>query len=273
MPHPSEAALIAFADDELDAGARGEVVAHLDGCGLCRHAVRDLREAMGALAVETALVDTVEPASWRDRPATLPRAAGHRLSLVGAGLPRDASRPVLTPRRSVRAARWAAALLLLAGGGAAAMTAPRWTRLLRGDAVRATTAVAATPATTSNAPVRLTAAAAVSVLPIDGAATVSLLSGAVDRDARVIVHVSDRRDVQVTVTTPTSADRVPRFLTGDGRLEVQLAGVGSVVEVDFPSSLRDARVTHDGRAIVTVRGGAILPLEAATTGVSLVARP
>ena len=38
MPHPSEAALIAFADDELDARARGEVAAHMDGCGLCRHA-------------------------------------------------------------------------------------------------------------------------------------------------------------------------------------------------------------------------------------------
>ncbi|MBK9976708.1 MAG: hypothetical protein IPP20_02060 [Gemmatimonadetes bacterium] len=269
MPHPSEAALIAFADDELDARARGEVAAHMDGCGLCRHALRDLREAMGALAVETALVDTCEPASWRQGPAALPRTAGRSLSLVGA----TASRPAVVRARPVTAMRWAAAISLLVGGGAAAMTAPRWTRLLRGDVAAPAVAATAMPASTSDAALRLSASAAVSVLPIDGVATVSLLSGAVERDARVIVHVSDRRDVQVTVTTPTSADRVPRFLTGDGRLEVQLAGTGSVVEVDFPSSLREARVTHDGRAVVTVRGGAISPIDAATTGVALAPRP
>lgn len=271
MPHPSESVLIAFADHELDAGARGEVAAHMEGCGLCRHAMRDLREAMGALAVETALVDTDEPSSWRSGPTARARPVVGR-ALTPAG---DAPMLPAASGRAITAMRWAAAFLLLVGGGAAAMTAPSWLQLLRaGDApagVHSGVQAAATPAASAVTVSRPTASAAVSVLPVEGEATVSLLSGALDRDARVIVHVSDRRDVQVTVTGPASGDRVPRFLTGDGRLEVQLAGRGSIIEVEFPSTLRDARVTHDGRAVVTVRGGSILPMEAATAGVSLAA--
>lgn len=265
MPHPSEAALIAFADDELDAGVRGEVASHVEGCGLCRHALRDLRDAMGALAVETALVDAAEPSSWRTGPAVRPRPDARPLSLVG-----EVPRPPAPSRRAMLVMRWAATLAIFVAGGAAAMTAPQWMHLLRGTEPSASASVATAPATVAPTTLRATASAAVSVLPVEGEATVSLLGNASAADARVIVRASDRRDVQVTVTTPTSTERVPRFLTGDGRLEVQLAGAGSVVEVDFPSSLRDARVTHDGRAVVTVRRGAVLPAQAATTGISLV---
>ena len=65
MPHPSEALLIAFADDALDAAEHRETAAHVEACGVCRHALRDLRDAMAALKVEVALVDTIEPDAWR----------------------------------------------------------------------------------------------------------------------------------------------------------------------------------------------------------------
>ena len=121
-------------------------------------------------------------------------------------------------------------------------------------------------------------------LQTDGEAIVSLLetsssaaamaatAAAAPTPARVVVRVSDRRDVQVTVTStsrPAARERVPRFLTGDGKLEVQLAGEGDVVEVEFPSTLRAARVTHDGRTVVSVHGATVLPAEAAGAGILL----
>ncbi|MCC6930456.1 MAG: hypothetical protein IT359_15830 [Gemmatimonadaceae bacterium] len=291
MPHPSEALLIAFADETLDAEGHRETAAHMATCAVCRHALRDLREAMAALKVEVALVDTREPDAWRAggrwRESSIASDATRVRPLAGN------ARTKLSDRGAASRGWWgsasvamrrAAAVLLVVGGGAAAMTAPRWRHLLsRNDSATPVTASASTAAIdVPVAPAPLSApAAAVSVLPVDGEALVSLLEMPApaatanepsQSPARMVVRVSDRRDVQVTVTsTPRGAgsERVPRFLTGDGKLEVQLAGAGAVVEVEFPSTLRSARVTHDGRTVVSVRGTTVVPGEAAAAGILL----
>ena len=287
MPHPSEALLIAFADDALDAAEHRETAAHVEACGVCRHALRDLRDAMAALKVEVALVDTMEPDAWRaGGPWRAPSAAGEApRTLTPVARERALPREAGASRRgwwggASSVMRRAAVALLVVGGVAAAMTTPRWRHLLvRDDTAPAASARAASA--TGDAPVAAaalpTASAAVSVLPVDGEAVVSLLempSPATPggSPARVVVRVSDRRDVQVTVTSatrPAASERVPRFLTSDGKLEVQLAGEGAVIEVDFPSTLRGARVTHDGRTVVSVRGTTVLPGEAAAAGILL----
>lgn len=304
MPHPSEALLLAFADDALDADAHRETAAHLAACEACRLALRELREAMAALKVEVALVDTREPDAWHaggswrapsaspvsstsGDPGRLP-ASARPLAPVGREVP--LARGHGTARRgwwgsTSVAMRRAAVALLVVGGGAAAMTAPRWRHLLVGEKSVASAPAIAAPGSAPAATAALPApSAAVSILPVDGEAIVSLLetsssaaamaatAAAAPTPARVVVRVSDRRDVQVTVTStsrPAARDRVPRFLTGDGKLEVQLAGEGDVVEVEFPSTLRAARVTHDGRTVVSVHGATVLPAEAAGAGILL----
>lgn len=285
MSHPSEAVLIAFADGEIDHDRRRVVDAHLQRCGICRHALRDLEGAMAGLTVELALVDAAEPSGWRaTRGAPDPRAVSAR-SNAAAASPGGARRPralsLHAPRAAVsgggkRAAagglrghgvamRWAAALVFVVAGGATAMVAPRWRSMLESSpADAAPTNVARVAAPATSAP---TAAAAVSILPERGEATVALTSRMGVGDGRVMVRVSDRRDVQVTVTASIDSGSLPRFTSADGRLDVQLSGHGSVVQVEFPSSLRSARITHDGRTIVTVRGSEVSPASAGTTGV------
>lgn len=303
MPHPSEALLLAFADDALDADAHRETAAHLAACEACRLALRELREAMAALKVEVALVDTREPDAWHAGGTWRAPSASPASSTSGdAARPPASARPPArverevplarghgTPRRgwwgnTSTAMRRAAVALFVVGGGAAAMTAPRWRHLLVGEKSVASAPATAVPGAAPAATAALPApSAAVSILPVDGEAIVSLLetsssaattetAAAAPTPARVVVRVSDRRDVQVTVTStsrPAGRERVPRFLTGDGKLEVQLAGEGDVVEVEFPSTLRAARVTHDGRTVVSVHGATVLPAEAAAAGILL----
>ena len=287
MSHPSEAELIAFADGELNRDRRRMMDVHLSGCGLCRHALRDLEGAMVGLTVELALIDAAEPSAWRmpasasdQRPAS-PRSPQGRattstharrrplsLHATPSSDPRRGERaPAGLPRIQVVTMRWAAALVLVVAGGAAAMVAPRIRGMLGSPpevAVPATGAPAAGAVTPT-----ASAAAAVSILPERGEATVALTSRPGGGDGRVMVRVSDRRDVQVTVTAALDAGTLPRFTSADGRLEVQLVGRGSVVQVELPSSLRSARVTYEGRTIITVRGTDVSPASARTTGVVL----
>ncbi len=279
MSHPSEALLLAFADDELDDERRREVDGHVRVCGLCRHALRDLEQAMSGLTVELALLDTAEPAGWQSlivpREARLGRSASvEELPAATAAPRRTASRTSATahagrPTRTFVPLRWAAALLLVVGGGAAAMAVPRW----RGAAAHLVSPTASVPevravASTAVADVAMSSAA-VSILPSGGEATVALTSTAGGGDGRVLVEVSDRSDVQVTVSTATSERMTPRFTSADGRLGVQLAGHGSLVRVALPATLRSARITHDGATIVTISGDAITPTAARTSGVIL----
>ncbi len=137
MSHPSEAELIAFADGELNRDRRRMMDVHLSGCGLCRHALRDLEGAMVGLTVELALIDAAEPSAWRmpasasdQRPAsprspqgrttTSTQARRRPLSLhaTPSSDPRRGERaPAGLPRIQVVTMRWAAALVLVVAGG------------------------------------------------------------------------------------------------------------------------------------------------------------
>lgn len=319
MPHPSEAILLAFADDELGPAERDQVSAHVHGCGVCRHALRDVREAMAAVRVEAAIIDAAEPASWRDaaqpplRPAR-PAAPRHRslAALDGAppagraargarpgdqtGRERRGSATADAPARDaaggrfavwgmgrarVVALRWAAILAVFVAGGATAMLAPRWGALLGGDDASDDRATSSAPASAAGAaPAALRTAAAVSVLPRDGRATVVLQPGALApamagdaspaaAPAMLVVKVSERADVQVTVTSPLASAEAPRFRTADGRLDVALAGNESQVEVEVPATLGEAHIVLGTRTLVTVRAGVVAPQQASTTGVPL----
>lgn len=313
MPHPSEVMLLAFADDELGPADRAQVSAHVQGCGVCRHALRDVRDAMAAVRVEAAIIDASEPASWRDaaeppvRPARPPSAGPWPLTSVGDVLPADRSARTAHshaakgvarrgPSRAkvasgdgaasglaawwgaraprATALRWAAILLVFAAGGATAMLAPRWRALLGLQAPEGTLPSATSPAPDAGtAPAAMRTAAAVSVLPRDGSATVVLQPGPSDPSAAspavLVVTVSERADVQVTVSMPLAADAAPRFRTADGRLDVALAGNESRVEVEVPSTLGEAHIVFGTRTLVTVRGGVVTPQLASTTGVPL----
>ncbi len=278
MSHPSEELLLAFADGELAADARREVEVHVQTCGLCRHALRDLEQAMSELKVDLALLDAAELAEWGTHApprTTRPRSNGSLASRTPASA-LSANRSALEGARTGvatgRAMRWAAVLVLVIGGGAAAMVAPRWPRA---------EAPAPTPGFTQSqarveprTPVIPAAdvaqsSAAVSILPLSGEATVALTSVVGTADARVFVEVSDRSDVQVTVSTATSEHAIPRFTSAEGRLAVQLTGRGAVVRVALPATLRAARITHDGATVVTVKEGAVVPAIARTSGVLL----
>jgi len=290
MPHPNEAMLIAYADDELETFARREVHVHLEGCGLCRHALRDLRDAMEALRVETALVDSGEPVAWRSGPVWRPRPASRhapRESPVPGLAPTvdnerkvhpltpALARPLMRPLvRRIAPLRWAATLMLVVGGAAAAMTAPQWRRVL-GD-VRAGNSPppsVVTPEASTMPTVARATRAAVSVVPSGDKAIVALSGGEGASDRRVIVRTSDRVDVQVTVTSAANAEEMPHFVSGEGRLDVQLAVTSSMIVVEVPATLHVAQVTFDGRAVVSVRRGVISPARAAAEGVSLAANP
>lgn len=291
MSHPSEAQLLAFADRELEGSHYREVEAHVRGCDLCRHALRDVEQAMAGLAVELALIDTEAPAGWpavaaADR--TDRRGAAYELpsesspSFGSATVPsggrgqgaRDRGARALRPVRatpSSRAAfslRWAAVLLAIVGGGAAAMVAPQW---FGRAATRVESAPAAAPVHTSIAETA-TSSAAVSILPVAGEATVVLTAGAGSGDGRVVVELSDRSDVQVTVSTAASEHATPRFTSAEGRLAVQLTGRGALVRVSIPATLRTARITYDDKTIATVSDGVVAPAEAGESGVALPTR-
>lgn len=281
MSHPSEAQLLAFVDRELEDARRREVEAHVRSCDLCRHALRDVEQAMAGMAVELALIDTEEPARWQpvvtvqrtDRRAGRGVARERSTSFAATPVPADASRHAARPLRPMRVAaartpgllRWAAVLLVIVGGGAAAMTAPRW---FSREAVPAADAIVAAPVAAPSANVA-TSSAAVSILPVAGEATVVLTAGPGGGDGRVVVELSDRSDVQVTVTTAASEQATPRFTSADGRLAVQLAGRGALVRVAVPAALRAARVTYDGKTVATVADGVVAPDEARSTGVAL----
>lgn len=282
MPHPSEALLLAYADDDLGVPERAQVVTHVERCAVCRHALRDVREAMAAVRVEAAIIDAGEPVAWREavRPPVRPlRPAPNREGTQATPhVAETHARREAQPPRSSRAAsivplQWAAALLLFAAGGAAAMVAPRWRALFGGTAV-----VEGQPATRGPSPdaasalataeVRLSAAA-VSVAPSDGSVTVALRPQDEAFAGHLVVRTSARADVQVTVSTPARSTMVPRFSSSEGRLDVSLAASGTRVEVEVPATLRDAQVLMGGRAMVTVRGGVVFPREAASVGVAL----
>lgn len=276
MSHPSEALLLAFADHELEGAQRREVEAHVQRCDLCRHALREVEQAMAGLTVELALLDASAPGEWHASPAIAPaRRVGRESSpaRVGAGermraQPASVWRPERTTPTARRVAplRWAAALVLVVGGGAAAMSAPTWfASASPAPAVVAELAATATPPAASS----VVSSAAVSILPAGGAATVVLTSGPGASDARVIVELSDRSDVQVTVTTATSEHATPRFTSAEGRLAVQLTGRGALVRVAIPANLRAARITHDGATVVTVADGVVAPAAARVDGIRL----
>lgn len=312
MRHPSEGELLALIDGALDAEATGRLRAHLAGCDGCRQGVRALEQAMQGVAVELALLDAGEPAQWREvAAAPRPSFAHEAVRATGDGAPsrrptprwnsprqgtqapESRTRPAHAGARWVRTpARWAAAVLLLAASGAAAMVVPRWAGWRTDAPVREGAGIA--PSTEAPAPAAAaTSAAAVSILPEQGRALIALATGpaggaptlagatAVDNlDAagvgRVRVQVSDRLDVQVTVTTPLApAHAAPRFASAEGRLDVQLPARDAGVLVELPATLRSARVTLDGRAIVVVEGGAVQPAQATGAGVLLApaARP
>jgi hypothetical protein len=276
MSHPSEELLLAFADGELEGDRRREVEVHVKVCGLCRHALRDLEQAMSGMKVELALLDAAEPAEWGTH--ALPRATrpGRSGSLGSRASALSANRRVHgSPRAGVatgRSMRWATVLVLLIGGGAAAMVAPRWQRNqapVPASAFAATRAAAAPRTPVVPVAEIAQSSAAVSILPVGGEATVALTSVAGTADARVFVEVSDRSDVQVTVSTATSEHATPRFTSAEGRLAVQLTGRGAEVHVALPATLRRARITHDGATVISVSGGAVVPAIARTSGVLL----
>lgn len=276
MSHPSEALLLAFADHELEGAQLREVEAHVQRCDLCRHALREVEQAMAGLTVELALLDASAPTEWHGPTANAPSRPRGRESLVSGSRDADAARarqplvwrPARTtpaPRR-VAPLRWAAVLMLVAGGAAAAMSAPRWfASSPSASPAAAERATVVTPTAASAA----VSSAAVSILPAGGTATVVLTTGPDASDARVIVELSDRSDVQVTVTTATSERATPRFTSADGRLAVQLTGKGAVVRVAIPANLRAARITHDGATVVTVADGVVAPAEARVEGIRL----
>ena len=282
MSHPSEALLLAFADHELEGDRRREVEAHVQVCGLCRHALHDVEQAMAGLTVELALLDTAEPAEWQSlvAPARAGRTSSPSLGrspLFGAASRTSATR-ALAPAHAARSSRahvswrWAAALVLVVGGGAAAMGAPLWRRAAVipaeqvGPEAGAPVARAVAPAADAMS------SAAVSILPVRGEATVVLTSTAGGGDGRVLVELSDRSDVQVTVSTAISEHATPRFTSAEGRLAVQLTGHGSLVRVAIPATLRAARITYDGAPVVTVTDGAVAPSAARSSGIVLAAR-
>ena len=281
MSHPSEALLLAFADHELEGDRRRQVEAHVQVCGLCRHALRDVEQAMAGLTVELALLDTAEPAEWQSlvAPPRTGRAGSTSLdALPVTGATRPRATRALAPARAARPSqtqvswRWAAAMLLVIGGGAAAMTAPRWRQIVVTPA-EAAAPVSGTPAARAVALADVAmSSAAVSILPVGGEATVVLTSTAGGGDGRVLVELSDRSDVQVTVSIATSEHATPRFTSAEGRLAVQLTGHGSVVRVAIPATLRAARITYDGAPVVTVTDGAVAPSAARSSGILLAAR-
>lgn len=283
MSHPSEGELLALVDGALDEASRRRVQVHVQGCVACRQARHELEQALRGVTVELALVDAGEPAAWRSGDATplprtideAPRAPENRHRRWEPSRTALPGRSSFALTRAPSATRWAALLLVLVAGGATAMVAPRWGAWRTTASAHDADATSAAPPSASLPVPVATRAAAVSFLPEGARAMVALSSAGLSTGAegRVRVGLSDRLDVQVTVTTiadpvgPTQA--APRFASADGRLDVQLPGGAVEVLVELPAALRSARITHDGRTIVTVQGGEVRPAGATAEGVAL----
>lgn len=237
--HPSRARLLAHLDGELSDGAAGRIAAHLEGCERCRRRRRELREASGLL--RRALEKADVPA-----PGVDPREVRAAARETGAsGREGAEATPGKTgARRLAGRAGLKAALVFLGLATAAAAALPgsplrSWIAGAASSPEPAEADRAAAPAATAR-----TSPQAVSI-PVSGRAAVRI----VDPAPGLVVRVRVVDGPRLTVT-----GRGGRYETGDGFLEVRAPG-GGELRIDLPRSVRDARVTADGRLLLRREGG------------------
>jgi hypothetical protein len=251
---------MAHLDGELEPEQMREIDLHLASCAACREAADELAQLSTGLSEMVLQVDATAPAVWRSAPPACPRLT------VVRGAERSANGQRRTPARAGRAPRapvprswkWAAAaLVMVTGAASAAMVGSPLLRGLRtAPAERANVAATVTPPT-------LHPAGAIAVRPEHNAMVVTIAEAGAG--SRLVVRVTDREDVLVSVSADSTHTGPARFRTGDERVEVRLARAAAVVTVDFPRALRSGRVLADGRVLASVSDGHVDPIEAVTT--------
>jgi hypothetical protein len=231
--HIDQGRLQAWLDGELPPPDATSVSNHLEGCPVCRDAVRELEAleaaASGAISLLEPPSPDVEAALWdvRRRRARA-RAAGHRQRLGAA----------------------AVVVLLLGAGAAVAMPGSPVRGWIEG---RSEAELPSAPSDGSET----AAAAALGV-------TVDLLDGAIvvvfhDAPEGMVLELEPVGETRVGVYAPAAS----RFRTAPGRVEVTVSGPGDLLRVRIPDSARWAEIRVHDRVVARVADGdLVLPAAA-----------
>jgi predicted anti-sigma-YlaC factor YlaD len=226
--HVEEGRLQAWLDGELLGEEDASVAAHLEGCPVCRDAVREL-EALGAAAsAAISLLEVPAPdldaALWEvRRRGARSRSAGHRERLAAA----------------------AVVVLLLGAGAAVAMPGSplrNWLEAPAGPEV-ASFPVGETPEAPSSA-------LGVTVDLLDGSITVAFHQV----PEAMVLELEPVEEGRAGVYAPAAS----RFRTAPGRVEVTVSGPGDVLRVRIPATTHRAEIRVDDRVVARVVDGDLL---------------
>lgn len=229
MKHLDDGTLQAFLDHELTSGERASAAEHILACDDCREVRDDLARANAVFAEAMAAVDVAAP----ERAAPTARDGGG-LGLGAGSLVK------------------AAGLVLLVAAAASAAVPGSPVRQWITGAVEPAPVVE--PTVREIEPVEVDAPvdappAGVSFAPGDDVEIV--ITGMEDATIRLVE--TDGRDVTVAARGATTD---PTFSTGSGVIEIR-GGVGGVLTIQLPRSLRSARLLVDGELYAEKEAGAL----------------
>jgi hypothetical protein len=226
--HMDQGRLQAWLDGELPPPDATSVSNHLEGCAVCRDAVRELEALEAAASGAISLLDPPSPdleaALWdvrRRRART--RAAGHRQRLGAA----------------------AVVVLLLGAGAAVAMPGSPLRGWIEG-LFEAEVASAPSPAIETASPSAL-------------GVTVDLMDGSIvvvfhDAPEGMVLELEPVGEGRAGVYAPAAS----RFRTAPGRVEVTVSGPGDLLRVRIPDSARHAEIRVHDRVVARVSDGDLL---------------
>lgn len=243
--HLSDGTLMAYLDEELEAGSRASVGHHVVLCRPCGQRLSELRSVSGRLSQGLEVMggdaDFVTGATERSSSGAAGEAGwAHESPASG----HEATGRLVTRRVGA----WATALLVLSAGALAAIPgSPVHAWLLRRVTHVARPAAAGAGAVPP-APV-------VSILPDEGSVTVRLRG--TTPATRIQVRLVTSGDAHVTAAGAS-------FRAGPGFVDIAQDGSGRPVTIDLPRSVRSARVEIDGRTVVVKKGARLRALGAAT---------
>jgi predicted anti-sigma-YlaC factor YlaD len=252
--HLTRGTLQALLDGELSEEHRAAVAGHLSACDRCRAIRASLERDSALFSSAVALVDTPPSRS----------AADADRELAGV-VSIDDRRPDRAVTGAGRVSRWSraaivrAAILIIGFAGVAAAVVPgsplgTWVREVGRQLVGEPAALPLEP----SVDVDMGDAAAISLLPSDGALRVVITGFSAESTVRVRIVEGTQGYVRVRETAED-----PRFVTAPGRIEVTGQGDGEIW-IDLPKSAVEASVEVDGQSIILKEGDQLRMVQPAT---------
>jgi len=252
--HLSDATLLRVADGVVVPDVADAVAAHLRSCARCAATVEEITQAGAVLMTALRQLDASEPAAWREwRPAP---ARGTAVRRAHERTPRGfwswQARPVQRQRLRRIAALFAAVTTCIAG---VAYATAYWHAR--------TSPAAPTPSRPSRAVPNLAKNAI--VVPAPGADFRVRIDSAAP-GSRVVVDLAGAGD---DLRVEVRGARQPRFQSARGALSVILQRDFATIVVTVPPGVALLRIDANGREVVRVEDGRVVPATARDRGVDV----